>query len=339
MGVLLEQSNTATVSNPSRLVFLSGGDIESLDVAPADVISVVEAAFKCKTEGRAEIPPKPTIHPRPDCFLRALPGYLESPDVAGLKWTSAYPSNRQAGLPTVGALVILNNPQTGLPLAILEGSRITAWRTAGVSAMATRLLARDGASVLAICGAGVQGDVHLEFLVHALPGLKEARVYDTDWEVVNRFLDRHGPRHPQLSLQAAASPRSAVRDADVIITAAPMREKPLAILTADELAPGVLCLPIDLDSYFGPSAFAACQLFFSDDANQLLALQEQGRFAALPHIDGDYGHLLAGKVQGRSYPGERIMAISVGVALGDLAVAHLLYRKAGDCGKGQLLEL
>ena len=106
-----------------------------------------------------------------------------------------------------------------------------------------------------------------------------------------------------------------------------------------ELDTRVFCLPIDLDSYFSTSAFGACRHVFCDDADQLLALKEQGRFVSLQHIDGDYGQLLTGQVAKRSSSNQFIMAISVGIALGDLAVAQLLYEKAVETGKGHLVEL
>lgn len=335
----MEPLQTAYGATSGRLTFISRADIQSLDISPFELIASIEHAFKGKAKGQAELPFKPTIHPRPDCFLRALPGYLQNPDVAGLKWVSAYPSNQKVGLPIVGGLLILNNPETGMPLAILEGSLITAWRTAAVSAVAAKLLARDEASILAICGAGVQGSVHLNFLSFVLPSLKEVRIYDPDPEVLDLFLDKHGSPNSELFLKGVSSAQEGVRGADVVVTAAPMFEKPMEILTADDLAKGVLCLPLDLDSYFAPSSFESCNLFFSDDSDQLFELQKQGRFKHLHHIDGDFGQLLIHEIPGRLKDDQCIMAISVGIALGDIAIAHLLYSKAMAKGKGMSLEL
>jgi ornithine cyclodeaminase/alanine dehydrogenase len=335
----MEKTQAAASFAAGSLLFLNGADLESLAVSPAEVISVIEESFKSKAGGLAELPPKPTVHPRPEGFLRALPGCMKRPDVVGLKWVSAYATNRKAGLPTVCGLVILNDPETGFPVAILEGNRITAWRTAGVSAMAAGLLARKDASVLAICGAGVQGGAHLDFLPQALPDLKEVRIFAPDPRKVNRFLETHGPRHPGITLKGVSSPRQAVRDADVVVTAAPMTKTPLGILQAEDLAAGALCLPLDLDSYFAASAFAAADLFYCDDAEQFFALKAGGRFREIDRIDGDYGQLLTRRVSGRRDASQRIMAISVGIALGDLAVAHFLYRKAVAAGCGTRLNL
>lgn len=321
------------------MLFLGGADIDGLDIAPAGLIEALEKGFVSQAEGRAEIPTKPTIHPRPDCFLRALPGYLAEADVAGLKWVSAYPVNSGAGLPLSAGLVILNDPATGLPLAVLEGNRITAWRTAGVSAVAARMLAPEGAGTLAICGAGVQGRIHLEFLPLVLPSLRRIRIFDPHPRALAACLESHAPLHPGLKLTGAASPQEAVAGAEVVVTAAPMPEKSLAILGIEDIFPGALLLPVDLDSYFAASAFASCDRIFSDDMDQLFALKKQGRFRHLDHLDGDYGQLLTGRKPGRALADELIMAVSVGTALGDLIIADLLHRRAKALGRGQWLEL
>ncbi|MBW1714037.1 MAG: ornithine cyclodeaminase family protein [Deltaproteobacteria bacterium] len=303
------------------------------------IIAALKEGFKAKAEGLVETPTKPTIHPRPGCLLRALPGYLKKADISGLKWVSAYPSNTAQGLPLTSGLVILNDSKTGLPNAIIEGTRITAWRTAGVSTIAAQLLARPGASTLALCGAGVQGRTHLDFLVTALPGLKRVQVFDTNPAALDHFLAKQGANHPRLEIAAALSAMEAVQGADIIITAAPMPEKRLAILRAGDIAPGTLSLPLDLDSYFDPSGFMVQDLIFSDDPAQVEAFQSQGRFEDVKVLAGDYGNLLTGARPGRTDESQRIMAISIGTAVGDLIIADMICRRAFSQGLGQMLEL
>lgn len=331
--------NTEKMKTPAQLLFVGGPEIDSLTIEPGEIITALKEGFKAKARGLVETPPKPTIHPRPDCFLRALPGYLKNGDIAGLKWVSAYPPNSNQGLPLTSGLVILNDSRTGLPLAIIEGTRITAWRTAGVSAIAAGLLARSGTVALGLCGAGVQGRTHLDFLLPSLPDLELVKVFDPHRPALDHFLAEQSARHPGLKIQAMDSAREAARGADVIITAAPMPEKRLAILGVRDLAPGVLCLPLDLDSYFHPSAFEAQDLIFCDDPAQVLAFQGQGRFEDIKHLSGDYGGLLTGSQTGRTDDKQRIMAISIGTATGDLIIADIIYRRARSEGLGQLLDL
>ena len=90
----------------------------------------------------------------------------------------------------------------------------------------------------------------------------------------------------------------------MIVTAAPMKDKPLAVIRADDLASGTLCLPLDLDNYFAASAFAKCARKYTDDLEQFKGLQEQGRFSQVDKLDGDYGQLTSGQVQQLRYNSE-----------------------------------
>ncbi len=322
-----------------KLLFIGRSAIESLNISVAEIIAAIENGFQDMAEGKAELPSKPTIHPRPNCFLRALPGYLKGMDLAGMKWVSAYPTNQQKGLPIVNGLVLLNDPQTGFPLALMEANWITAWRTAAVSAMAAKILTVKETDTLAICGAGVQGKTHLAALCTVLPNLRQVKIFDPNPETLKMFIQQQADVYPDIGLQGVSTAQHAFQKAQIVVTAAPMMTSPLAIIQEKDLVPGMLLLPVDLDSYFNASAFKACQKIFSDDMDQLFWLKEQGRFAHVEKLDGDYSQLLTGRVKGRENDAECIMAISVGIAIGDLITASLIYHKAREQNVGIWLEL
>jgi len=322
-----------------KLLFLGRSAIESLDISVVEMIEAVENGFQSIADEKAELPDKPTIHPRPDCFIRALPGYLKGMDLAGIKWVSAYPTNRQIGLPLVNGLVLLNNPQTGFPKAFMEGNWITAWRTAAVSAVVAKVLAVKTTDTLGICGAGVQGNTHISTLCKVLPNLRKVKVFDPNREALSTFIQQQARMHPDFDFQMVSTAQNAFHGAQVVVTAAPMRTKPLAIIQKKDLTPSVLLLPVDLDSYFSASAFNACQKIFSDDIDQFLWLKNQGRFTNVKKLNGSYSQLLSGRVNGRENDTEFIMAISVGIAVGDLVIADLIYSRACEQNIGTWLEL
>ncbi len=322
-----------------KLLFLGKADIKSLEIHVKEIIKAIEKGFKDISDGNAELPHKPSIHPRPDCFLRALPGYLKGMDLAGIKWVSAYPTNRQKGLPIVSGLILLNDPQTGLPLSLMDGNWITAWRTAAVSAVAAEHLAVKESATLGICGAGVQGKTHLAALNTVLPHLQRVKIFDPDPAALKLFIQQGASAFPNLDIQGVSSAQDAFCKAQVVVTAAPMMSRPLAIIVKKNLEPGMLLLPIDLDSYFAASAFKACRTFFTDDTDQLLWLKDQGRFAHVEKIAGDYSQLLSGQIRGRGDNNDCIMAISVGIAMGDLVTAGLIYNRACDRNVGVWLDL
>ncbi|MBW1713585.1 MAG: ornithine cyclodeaminase family protein [Deltaproteobacteria bacterium] len=327
------------MAGANQLLYLSRAQVEACGLGLGEIIDALEKAFVIKGQGGAELPPKPGIHPFKDSFLHAMLCYVSGVEAAGIKWVSAYPANPDKGLPTISALVILNDPQTGLPLAVMDGTWMTAWRTAGVSALTAKRLARPGARTLAICGAGVQGRTNLDALAYVLGQLKEVRVYDTEPRNLEAYLEEMAPRHPNLELKGASSAQEAVRGADVVLTAGPMLKNPQPVIEDEWLAPGSLGLPLDFDSYFAPSAFLGCDKFFTDDVEQIRYYQTIGYFSQLPDINGDLGDLAIGQVAGRESEEERIIGCNLGLALDDMVVGLLLLQRAREKGLGLSLDL
>jgi alanine dehydrogenase len=110
------------------LLYLSRTEVARLLPGLTEQIDVVEETYRALAAGRVELPPKPGVHPRRDSFLHAMPAYLRDDDVVALKWVAGYPANKERGLPYITGLIVLNDPDTGLPLAIMDGAEITAAR-------------------------------------------------------------------------------------------------------------------------------------------------------------------------------------------------------------------
>ena len=112
-----------------EMLYLARADVESVALDVGSMIGLLETAFGEKGNGRVEMPPKPGIHTQPDAFLHAMPAYIPALHAAGIKWVGGYPANQGRGLPYISGLLILNDDQTGLPLAVMDCTWITAWRT------------------------------------------------------------------------------------------------------------------------------------------------------------------------------------------------------------------
>ena len=119
----------------ATLPYLTHDDIVGLDLPPGDVFKAVEQAFVEHARGAVEMPPKIGVHPHPGTFIHALPAFIPALGACGMKWVSGFPANAERGLPTIAGLLILNDPDTGLPYALLDAQWITAVRTAVVSAL------------------------------------------------------------------------------------------------------------------------------------------------------------------------------------------------------------
>lgn len=147
-----------------QLLYLSQADVEAVGLTMADVIEALEAMFHEKGAGWVEMSPKPGIHTRPDAFIHAMPAYIPALESAGIKWVSGYPESQKRGLPYITGLLVLNDPDTDVPLAVMDCVWITAKRTGAASAVAARYLARPDSEVVGILGCGVQGRSNLEAL-------------------------------------------------------------------------------------------------------------------------------------------------------------------------------
>jgi len=137
------------------LIYLPAEDVALALPEPAELLNLLEAMFRQKAQGKTEMPPKMGIHPRDQSFIHAMPASIPGMSAAGMKWVAAYPDNAALGIPQVNGLILLNDPDTGLATAVLDGSVITAARTAAASALAARYLARRLASWAAECKVGV----------------------------------------------------------------------------------------------------------------------------------------------------------------------------------------
>src|SRR3972149_1097503 len=171
---------------PDRFLYLSRSDVESLAVPMADIIAALEEMFREKGEGRVEMPPKPGIHTRPDAFIHAMPAYIPSLGASGVKWVAGYPDNQKKGLPYITGLLILNDPETGVPMAVMDCTWITAMRTGAATAVAAKYLARKDSSTVGIVACGVQGRSNLEALA-CLFKIKQVKAYDLHPEVAARY--------------------------------------------------------------------------------------------------------------------------------------------------------
>src|SRR5437868_4569267 len=202
------------------LTYLSHQDVVAVGLAMSEIIDLVTLALTEKAHGRVEMPPKPSVHPRPGALLQAMPAWVQGAKACGIKWVYAYPSNKSLRLPTVGGLIVLSDCDTGLPQAILDASWITAARTGAATAAAARVLANLESQILGILGAGQQACTHLAALKHVFPKLRRVRVYAPHRESRERYCKEMEKAH-SISVEPVASPELAVREAEVVVTAAP----------------------------------------------------------------------------------------------------------------------
>jgi ornithine cyclodeaminase/alanine dehydrogenase len=322
----------------NQLLYLSQADVVAAGITMAEIISALEIAFRAKGEGRTEMPPKPGVHPGGgNNFIHAMPAYIQDLNSAGIKWVGGFPENPRRGLPYISGLLIYNDVATGLPLAVMDCVWITGKRTGAASAIAARHLARPDSSVMGMLGCGVQGRSHAEAMQALFP-LRRIMAYDKDPEVAAGYA-REIQGTLGIEVVGVPHPREAVAGCDIVVTAGPILKVPHATIQAGWLAEGAFASLVDYDSYWSREALAQAAKFCTDDVPQLRLYQSMGYFQNIPPVHADLGELATGRKKGREHAGERTMTANLGLAIDDMAVAPLIYRRARDKGIGTWLAL
>ncbi len=320
-----------------NFLYLSQADVESVALGMAEIIAALETAFREKGEGRVEMPAKIGIHPQTDAFLHAMPASIPGQKAAGMKWVAGYPGNSRRGLPYITGLLILNDYETGLPLAVMDCVWITAKRTGAATALSAKYLARPESESVGILGCGVQGQSNLEALKVLFP-LKRAFAYDT-----------HPGRSEAYAKKMSAAlgvrvipvtdPKHAVAGCDIVVTAGPILRKPHATIQHAWLGEGAFASLVDFDSYWHPDALREAGKFCTDDVPQLEYYRGLGYFQDIPPIHAELGELVTGKKLGRENTQEKTFACNLGIAMDDMATAPLIYARALEQGIGTWLPL
>jgi len=323
--------------NSDHLLYLSRADIEAVNLDMPTIIHLLEEMFRDKGLGRVEMPPKPGIHTRPDAFIHAMPAYIPGLHSAGIKWVSGYPENQKRGLPYISGLLVLNDDDTGIPYAVMDCTWITAYRTGAASALAAKYLANSKSKVLGILACGTQGRTNLVAMMTLFP-IQRVFAYDIVPAIQERYV-REMSAKLGVDVIGVDHPRKAVIDSDIVVTSRPILKHPEPTIEKDWLKPGAFASAVDFDSYWQPAALAQMDKISTDDHAQFQYYVDVGYFQHTPKPYADLGELVMGTKPGRQKEEERTMAMNLGLALDDMAVAPEIYRKAKDLGLGTWLPL
>ncbi len=313
-----------------QVLYLSRVDVETVDLPMREIIELLEKAFREKGNGKVEMPPKPGIHTMPDAFIHAMPAYIPAMRSAGIKWVSGYPENYKRELPYITGLLILNDVETGIPYAVMDCTWITAMRTGAASALSAKYLARPESATVGILACGVQGRANLEALACLFP-IKRAYAYDIFPAVQDRFITEM-KTHFEFEIIGVKELKQAVVDSDLVVTSGPILKHPTPAIEKDWLKPGGYGSAVDFDSYWSGAALAQMDLISTDDHAQFQYYKSVGYFQQTPDPYADLGELVAGLKSGRRDEKERTLAINLGLAMDDMAVAPEIYRRAKEKG-------
>jgi len=319
------------------MLYLSREDVESVGLPMAAIIKALDDMFREKGEGRVEMPPKPGIHTRKDAFIHAMPAYIPSLKAAGMKWVSGYPDNQKKNLPYITGLMVLNDPETGIPIAVMDATWITAKRTGAATAVAAKYLAREDSSTAGIIACGVQGRSNLEALA-TMFAITKVKAFDINRNAADEYASEMGEAL-QVEIEVVDHPSEAVVGLDLVVTSGPILKHPAPVIEAGWLCEGAFASPVDFDSYWQGEALEQADKLATDDLAQMEYYRKEGYFECTPNPYADLGEIAAGKKPGRQKDDERTICMNLGLALDDMATAILIYNEARKRGIGTELPL
>jgi len=293
-----------------------------------ECINIVEEAFRLYGEGKVQMPPKVYLSfEKGD--LRCMPAFVPFMNAAGVKNVNVHPGNKK--MPAVMATITLFEPETGFPLAIMDGTYITQMRTGAAGGIAAKYLSREDSKSAGFIGAGVQAQTQLEALLIARPGISRITVYDISEANVKRFADETRTKY-DLNVEKAASVKEAVEAVDIVVTTTPVRTP---IVKAEHIGKGTHINAIGADAP-GKQELEAKIL---ETARIVIDNWEQASHGgeinvalskgiiSRKNIYADLGEIITGKKSGRESWEQITVFDSTGLAIQDIACASYIYRK------------
>jgi alanine dehydrogenase len=325
------------------ILFISRADVEALAVTPPEIVDAVEGALRAQAEGRVVLEPRVHLEPDPSFggHFNVLRAYVEPLGYAGVKVVGDYVRNFEQGLPSELALLTLYDPRTGRPLAIVDATEITEWRTGAVTAVGGRYLARRDSKVLGHVGARGTAFSNVTML-DALFDFDEIRVTSRRPESRAAF-GRRLEEALGKPVQVVDSIRACVEGADIVVEATRL-ERPEPILRTEWIAPGALVVPYGTMSAVELDLTERADKVVVDDWGQC----KDGRFGSLrAHVEtgrlteetlhAELGQIVTGAKPGRERDDETIVFWHRGLGTTDIAVGALLYERALERGVGTTL--
>jgi ornithine cyclodeaminase len=310
----------------------------------SDAIEAMKAALESLARGEALLPLRQVVRlPGGPSVFASMPGAIGTPLAIGLKAITVFPGNHGTAYDSHQGAVLLFEPEHGQLVAVMDASSITAIRTAAVSAVATRALAREDASDLALLGTGVQAATHLEAL-SLVRRLRRVRAWSRGPEHVRAFAER-SRAFLGIDVEPAVSAQEAVRGADLVCTVTSAREP---VLAGEWLAPGVhvnavgssVAASRELDT----AAMARASVFVDrrestlHESGDFLIAKADGAFGD-EHILAELGEVLLGRHPGRRSRDEVTVFKSLGLAVEDVAAARRIHANALATGGGTRIDL
>jgi ornithine cyclodeaminase/alanine dehydrogenase-like protein (mu-crystallin family) len=311
------------------ILYLTEAEVQACRPTVLEGISLARRALIALAADEAQLPPKPSVYPRPGCFANAMPAYVSDGDLLGLKFVSVYVTNPPRNLPLINGIVVICDGDTGLPRALMGAGYLTGIRTAAVSGACIQALAPPQGGHVVITGAGVQARTHLEVL--DVLGYHDVVVQARRAEAAEQLVAWAGQHTPAVTVGTVPDVSDAVVDAAIIITGVPIGSTGV-LLDATRVRDDALLLPLDWGTSV-PAALANPSHLYADDVGQYERLRDGGAFPGWRQADGFVGAALQAP-----RPAGRIVSQNPGQGAADMTFADAIVAHAQARGVGVSLD-
>ena len=309
------------------LPYLSQPLLERMSITTEEATNSIEQLIVGQRGGQVWCAPKVVVLPGDERYIMATLAVADEPRVVATKSLVLNPRNPNRGLAAINSLITLLDSETGLPLAVVDGNWVTARRTAGLSAVAAKRLARPDSATVAFIGCGVQARSHLDAFCDLFP-LREIRAFGrgtANRDALCRVAEARG-----LTAAASVTAREAIADVDLVVTSITLLPNLEPFLDARWLKAGAFATMTDLATPWLPEGMTAFECIVIDDLEQEAKMSKPMVAPAL--VTGDLSGLVCGDLPGRKSAQVLTAFVFRGLALGDLALAGLAYRRAKATG-------
>lgn len=325
----------------NEVLYLSMQDCKNTGLTEEEIIDLTERALVAYSKKEVEMPAKIGLHPQPDSLMHAMPAYLPKEYACGIKWGSNFPTNKERfpDITPTNCQIIYNDPESGLPLAIMDAYWITEVRTPAVTFVAAKYLANLDAKTYGHIGCGIQGRAHVRMVEKVLGSLEKIYIFDIDESSMDKLIKEIQPL-VNAKIIKAKSYEELVKNSEVITSAIPIAHKPNPMVKDNWITNGQTLIMCDCHSVYEDAVYKRADKYLCDSIEQHKILEGYGYYPyGLPKIYGETGEVPAKLKKGRESKEELIVCNNVGMAVEDIIVARRIFDRALERGLGIKLPL
>ncbi len=322
-----------------EMLYLTRDEVAKTGLVEEDILELTRSALVAHGKKEYEMPAKIGVHPYEEVFYHAMPAYVPAKNAVGLKWIECYPSNpSRYNLPQTTGLLVLNDTESGCPLALMDATWVTAMRTPAVTALAAEALHPDAES-FGMFGSGLQGIEHCRFIVHTLKKLRKVYIYDIKEEAMDNMIKTVQPQ-VDVEIIRGKNPEAVTKSSQVLSSATVILLDTLAVVKDKWVSAGQTIIPCDLNTFWDPLLSKRADKYIVDSAEEHRHFAAMGYFPdGLPEITCETGEVLAGFSKGREKAEELIVCSNIGMAVCDVVVGKEVFKRALENNMGRILPL